>query len=118
MVLAHVDLDACLTLLLSAMFIHKEALANTKLHHTLLHSNEYRYKIDVNSIRDEVPREVHEDQTQLIYIEQGCGEVEMEGRGVVRVFPGMLAIVPKGVPHTIRNKGGHKQPLKLFTVYL
>ena len=63
---------------------------------------------------EEIGEEVHEDRDQFFRVEQGEGEVLIDG---VRtpVESDDAIIVPAGARHNVVNTG--KQPLQLYTLY-
>ncbi|HEX6313669.1 MAG TPA: cupin domain-containing protein [Gemmatimonadaceae bacterium] len=62
----------------------------------------------------EIGEEVHPDTDQFFRVEEGRGEVMIEG-AMTRVERDMVIIVPAGARHNIRNTG--KLPLKVYTLY-
>jgi mannose-6-phosphate isomerase-like protein (cupin superfamily) len=62
----------------------------------------------------EVGEEVHEDTDQFFRIEEGLGEVLIEGRATA-VRSGSAIVVPAGARHNIRNTG--VKPLRMYTLY-
>lgn len=63
---------------------------------------------------EEIGEEVHEDGDQFFRVEQGEGEILIDGN-VSRVKADMAMIVPAGARHNVKNTGN--QPLKLYTLY-
>ena len=62
----------------------------------------------------EIGEEVHEDIDQFFRVEQGTGEVLIDGhRSPVK--DGTAIVVPSGARHNVRNTG--KSPLLLYTLY-
>ena len=62
----------------------------------------------------EIGEEVHEDTDQFFRIEEGEGEVTIDGRAT-KVKASSAVVVPAGAKHNIRNTGS--APLKLYTLY-
>lgn len=63
---------------------------------------------------DEIGEEVHDDRDQFFRIEQGEGEVLIDGsRSKVKGDDGI--IVPAGARHNVINTGD--EPLRLYTLY-
>lgn len=62
----------------------------------------------------EIGEEVHPDRDQFFRIEEGSGEVAIDGRARP-VEPGFGIVVPAGARHNVRNTG--KEPLRLYTLY-
>lgn len=63
---------------------------------------------------DELGEEVHRDTDQFFRIEDGEGEIWIEGRASA-LEEDMAVIVPAGARHNLRNTG--RKPLKLYTLY-
>lgn len=64
---------------------------------------------------EEIGLEVHSDRDQFFRIEQGTGEVHIDGN-VITVKDGSAVIVPAGAQHNVINTSSD-QPLKLYTIY-
>ena len=63
---------------------------------------------------DDIGEEVHDDGDQFFRIEQGTGEVQIDGVAhQVKADDGI--IVPGGALHNVINTG--TEPLKLYTIY-
>ena len=62
----------------------------------------------------EIGEEVHEDHDQFFRIEEGEGEVQIDGKSH-KIEDDFAVIVPAGAKHNVLNKG--KTPLKLYTIY-
>lgn len=63
---------------------------------------------------EEIGEEVHEDTDQFFRVEEGNGEISIDGR-VTKIESGSAALVPAGARHNVRNSG--QKPLKLSTLY-
>ena len=63
---------------------------------------------------DEIGEEVHEHTDQFFRVEQGKGEIVMDGRAT-GIESDMAMLVPAGTRHNIRNTG--HRALKLYTLY-
>jgi mannose-6-phosphate isomerase-like protein (cupin superfamily) len=63
---------------------------------------------------EEIGEEVHEGTDQFFRVEQGKGEVSIDGRATP-IESDTAIIVPAGARHNIKNTG-HK-PLRLYTLY-
>lgn len=63
---------------------------------------------------EEIGEEVHEDRDQFFRVEQGEGEVLIDGNRTA-IKSDMAIIVPAGARHNVRNTG--KEPLKVYTIY-
>lgn len=63
---------------------------------------------------EEIGEEVHHDRDQFFRVEEGSGEVWIDGvRTPIR--SDMAMVVPAGARHNVRNTGD--APLKLYTLY-
>lgn len=62
----------------------------------------------------EIGEEIHEGTDQFFRVEEGLGEVTIDGQ-VTRIESGMAIVVPSGARHNIRNTGAGS--LKLYTLY-
>ena len=62
----------------------------------------------------DIGEEVHEDIDQFFRIEQGEGEIRIDGVAH-RVADDFAAIVPAGARHNVINTGS--EPLRLYTIY-
>lgn len=64
---------------------------------------------------EEIGLEVHSDRDQFFRIEQGTGEVHIDGNAIT-VKDGSAVIVPAGAEHNVINTSSD-QLLKLYTIY-
>ena len=63
---------------------------------------------------DEIGEEVHDDRDQFFRIEEGSGEIWIDGKAnMVKSDDGI--IVPQGASHNVVNTG--TDPLRLYTIY-
>jgi mannose-6-phosphate isomerase-like protein (cupin superfamily) len=62
----------------------------------------------------DIGEEVHEDRDQFFRIEQGEGEIRIDG-AANRVEDDFAVIVPAGARHNVINIGD--SPLRLYTIY-
>ena len=62
----------------------------------------------------DIGEEVHEDRDQFFRIEEGEGEIRIDG-AANRVEDDFAVIVPAGARHNVINTGN--APLKLYTIY-
>ena len=62
----------------------------------------------------EIGEEVHPDRDQFFRVEQGNGEVLIDGTWT-KVSDAWAIVVPSGARHNVRNSG--KEALKLYTIY-
>lgn len=63
---------------------------------------------------EEIGEETHPGTDQFFRLEQGKGEVVMDGR-TTRIAGDFGFVVPAGMRHNVRNTG-HK-PMRLYTIY-
>lgn len=63
---------------------------------------------------EQIGEEVHADRDQFFRVEQGEGEIWIDG-AATRVKDGMAMIVPAGARHNVKCTG--REPLKLYTIY-
>ena len=63
---------------------------------------------------EEIGEEVHDDRDQFFRIEEGHGEIRIDGTANV-VEADFAVIVPAGARHNVVNTG--KKPLRLYTIY-
>jgi mannose-6-phosphate isomerase-like protein (cupin superfamily) len=63
---------------------------------------------------EEIGEEVHEHTDQFFRVEEGKGEVSMDGR-TTRIESDAAMLVPAGTRHNVRNAG--VKSLKLYTLY-
>lgn len=62
----------------------------------------------------DIGEEVHEDRDQFFRIEEGEGEIRIDGQAH-RVEDDFAVIVPAGARHNVVNTGD--RPLRLYTLY-
>ena len=62
----------------------------------------------------DIGEEVHDDRDQFFRIEEGEGEIHIDG-AVNRVEDDFAVIVPAGARHNVINTGS--SPLRLYTIY-
>jgi mannose-6-phosphate isomerase-like protein (cupin superfamily) len=63
---------------------------------------------------EEIGAETHEDRDQFFRIEEGEGEIHIDGKAN-RVEEDFAVIVPAGALHNVINTGD--RPLRLYTLY-
>jgi mannose-6-phosphate isomerase-like protein (cupin superfamily) len=63
---------------------------------------------------EELGEEIHENTDQFFRVEEGKGEVVIDGKET-RIENDVAIVVPAGARHNIKNTG-HK-PLKFYTIY-
>lgn len=65
-------------------------------------------------IDGEIGEEIHDDGDQFFRVEEGEGEVIIDGR-TTRIESGSAIVIPAGARHNIINTSD--EPLKLYTLY-
>lgn len=63
---------------------------------------------------EEIGEEIHHDTDQFFRVEDGNGEVSIDGR-TAKIESDTAILVPAGARHNIKNTG--EDPLKLYTLY-
>lgn len=63
---------------------------------------------------EEIGEEVHETTDQFFRVEDGKGEVSIDGR-VTRIESDTAIVIPAGARHNLQNTG--QKPLKVYTLY-
>ncbi|HET8712072.1 MAG TPA: cupin domain-containing protein [Gemmatimonadales bacterium] len=63
---------------------------------------------------EEIGEEVHHDRDQFFRVEDGKGEVWIDG-APTKIESETAIVVPAGARHNVKNTG--KDPLKLYTLY-
>ena len=63
---------------------------------------------------EEIGEEIHEDTDQFFRVEEGRGEVLIDGRAT-SIESDAGIVIPAGARHNIRNTG--LKPMKLYTLY-
>lgn len=63
---------------------------------------------------EDIGEEVHEDTDQFFRVEEGEGEISIDGR-VTMLETDMAAVVPAGARHNVTNTG--ERAMKLYTLY-
>lgn len=63
---------------------------------------------------EEIGEEVHHDRDQFFRVEDGKGEVWIDGART-KIESETAIVVPAGARHNVKNTG--KDPLKLYTLY-
>jgi mannose-6-phosphate isomerase-like protein (cupin superfamily) len=63
---------------------------------------------------EEIGEEIHDDRDQFFRVEQGTGEIWIDGT-LTKIKAEMAMIVPAGARHNVKNTGA--ESLKLYTIY-
>lgn len=98
--------------------IQQESLDNNNWRKVLYTSDNLQTVAMSVPVGEELGWEVHSDNDQLFRVVQGEGLLEVrEPSGVknTKLTDGIVAIVPHGNHHNLKNVGS--QPLKFYTVY-
>ncbi len=94
--------------------IEKLTESNTDFRRVLYTGKQMQLVLMALKPGEEIGEEVHEDRDQFFRVEQGEGEVLIDGkRSAIR--SDMAIIVPAGASHNVRNTGA--EPLKVYTLY-
>jgi mannose-6-phosphate isomerase-like protein (cupin superfamily) len=63
---------------------------------------------------EDIGEEIHSDRDQFFRVEEGEGEVWIDGR-MTKVEDDFAIVVPAGARHNLKNTG--RKPMKLYTLY-
>ena len=94
--------------------IERATLANEDFRRTLYTGKNLQLVLMTLPPGCDIGEEVHEDRDQFFRIEEGEGEIRIDG-AANRVKDDFAAIVPAGARHNVINTGS--EPLKLYTLY-
>lgn len=94
--------------------IEKSTVQGSDFRHVLYTGKNMQLVLMALKPGEEIGEEVHPDRDQFFRIEQGEGEVWIDGRET-KIASDMAIIVPAGARHNIRNTG--VQPMKMYTLY-
>ena len=94
--------------------IEKVTLANTDFRHVLYTGANLQLVLMTLQPGEEIGEETHDDRDQFFRIEEGQGEILIDGRRHP-VEDDFAVIVPAGARHNVVNSGS--APLKLYTIY-
>lgn len=94
--------------------IEEKTKTNTDFRHVLYTGK--RLQLVLMSLRqgEEIGEETHDDVDQFFRVEQGTGEVWIDGVKTT-VEDATAIVVPAGARHNVRNTG--EKPMKLYTLY-
>lgn len=87
---------------------------NSNFRHVLYTGNYLQLVLMALRPGEEIGEEVHHDRDQFFRIEQGEGEVEIDGVRT-RIQGDFGIVVPAGARHNVRNTG--RTPMRLYTLY-
>jgi mannose-6-phosphate isomerase-like protein (cupin superfamily) len=94
--------------------IEKLTTGNTDYRRVLYTGRQLQLVLMTLQPGEEIGEEVHEDHDQFLRIEEGRGEVRIDGRATP-VEDDWAIVVPAGARHNVINTGSG--PLKLYTLY-
>jgi mannose-6-phosphate isomerase-like protein (cupin superfamily) len=94
--------------------IDRATVANEDFRRVLYTSKNLQLVLMTLQPGDEIGEEVHEDRDQFFRIEEGSGEVRIDGKANP-VEDDFAVIVPAGARHNVVNTGD--RPLRLYTIY-
>ena len=94
--------------------IEAKTRANRDFRHVLYTGKNMQLVLMALKPDEEIGEEVHRDRDQFFRVEQGHGEVSIDGRSH-SIAADTAIVVPAGARHNVRNTGGGI--LKLYTLY-
>ena len=94
--------------------IEKATLANEDFRRVLYTGHNLQLVLMTLPPGCDIGEEVHEDRDQFFRIEEGEGEIRIDGVAN-QVADDFAVIVPAGARHNVINTGS--EPLKLYTIY-
>jgi len=94
--------------------IEKATLANADFRRVLYTGKNLQLVLMTLSPGCDIGEEVHEDRDQFFRVEEGEGEIRIDGVGN-RIADDFAVIVPAGARHNVINTGD--SPLRLYTIY-
>jgi mannose-6-phosphate isomerase-like protein (cupin superfamily) len=94
--------------------IDKATVANEDFRRVLYTGEHLQLVLMTLQPGEEIGAETHEDRDQFFRIEEGSGEIHIDGKAN-RVEDDFAVIVPAGALHNVVNTGD--RPLRLYTIY-
>jgi mannose-6-phosphate isomerase-like protein (cupin superfamily) len=94
--------------------IEKLTTGNTDYRRVLYTGRQLQLVLMTLQPGEEIGEEVHEDHDQFLRIEEGRGEVRIDGK-TTPIEDDWAIVVPAGARHNVVNTGSG--PLKLYTLY-
>ena len=94
--------------------IEQQTVANDDFRRVLYTGKNLQLVLMTLQPGDEIGEEVHEDRDQFFRIEQGDGNIDIDGVAN-DVHDDFAVVVPAGARHNVRNTGDG--PLRLYTIY-
>lgn len=87
---------------------------NSEFRHVLYTGHHLQLVLMAIPAGGEIGSEVHEENDQFFRVEEGEGEVEIDGETTL-IRPGSGVVVPAGARHNVRNTG--EDMLRLYSLY-
>ena len=94
--------------------IEKSTVQGSDFRHVLYTGKNMQLVLMALKPGEEIGEEVHPDRDQFFRIEEGEGEVWIDGLKT-KIADDVAIIVPAGARHNLRNTG--VQPMKMYTLY-
>jgi len=94
--------------------IEKLTLENNNFRKVLYTGKNLQLVLMTIQVSDDIGEEVHEDHDQFFRVEEGKGEVFIDGV-TTKIKADDVIIVPAGATHNVINTG--TEPLRLYTIY-
>ena len=94
--------------------IEKSTVQGSDFRHVLYTGKNMQLVLMALKPGEEIGEEVHPDRDQFFRIEEGEGEVWIDGLKT-KIAGAVAIIVPAGARHNLRNTG--VQPMKMYTLY-
>lgn len=96
--------------------IEKETLANNNFRKVLFTGKNLQLVLMSLNPNEEIGMEVHNTVDQFFRIDEGEGELQVEGKEPVKISDGFSIIIPQGTKHNIINTS-KTEKLKLYSLY-
>jgi mannose-6-phosphate isomerase-like protein (cupin superfamily) len=94
--------------------IEEATLANADFRRVLYTGKNIQLVLMTLPVGCDIGEEVHEDRDQFFRVEEGRGEIHIDGK-INAIEDDFAVIVPAGARHNVVNTG--EQPLRLYTIY-
>jgi mannose-6-phosphate isomerase-like protein (cupin superfamily) len=94
--------------------IEKWTEKNSDFRHVLYTGKQMQLVLMALRPGEEIGEEVHRDRDQFFRVEDGKGEVWIDGK-TTKIESDTAIVVPAGARHNIKNTG--EKSLKLYTIY-
>jgi mannose-6-phosphate isomerase-like protein (cupin superfamily) len=96
--------------------IEKETLANNNFRKVLFTGKNLQLVLMSLNPNEEIGMEVHNTVDQFFRIDEGEGELQVEGKEPIKISDGFSIIIPQGTKHNIINTS-KTEKLKLYSLY-